>query len=196
VEVTAIGSKLGAAPRDMILGEAFTKLRVMSPDVGRSRIVLLATHALLPTDLKCQPGPSIVVSVPANSPNAEAGFLRPGDIEKLKLDAELVVLSACSTAGLNAQIGESLSGLARAFFRAGAHGVLVTHWSIASGAAVQRMVDTFGAASDTAQALRQAQLQMIDTAGSGNNPIELSYPNFWAAFTLIGDGIWSRGPAA
>jgi hypothetical protein len=72
-----IGSKLGAGPRDMILGEAFTKLRVMSPDVGRSRIVLLATHALLPTNLKCQPGPSIVVSVPANSRNAEAGFLRP-----------------------------------------------------------------------------------------------------------------------
>jgi CHAT domain-containing protein len=73
---------------------------------------------------------------------------------------------------------------------------LVTHWSIASGAAVPLMVNTFGAASDTAQALRQAQLQMIDTAGSGNNPIELSYPNFWAAFTLIGDGIRSRGPAA
>lgn len=196
IEVTAIGARLGAGPRDMILGEAFTKARVMSPDVGRSRIVLLATHALLPTDLKCQPGPSIVVSFPANSPNAEAGFLRPADIEKLKLDAELVVLSACNTAGPNAQTGESLSGLARAFFRAGAHGVLVTHWSIASGAAVPLMVNTFGAASDTAQALRQAQLQMIDTAGSGNNPIELSYPNFWAAFTIIGDGVRSLAPAA
>jgi CHAT domain-containing protein len=64
---------------------------------------------------------------------------------------------------------------------------LVTHWSIASGAAVPLMVNTFGAAPDTAQALRQAQLQMIDTAASGNNLIELSYPNFWAAFTLIGD---------
>ena len=137
-----------------------------------------------------------MVSVPANAPSAEVGFLRPGDIEKLQFDADLVVLSACNTAGPNAKTGESLSGLARAFFRAGAHGILVTHWSIASGAAVPLMVNTFGAASDTAQALRQAQLQMIDTAGSGNNPIELSYPNFWAAFTLIGDGIWSRGPAA
>jgi CHAT domain-containing protein len=196
VEVTAIGQRLGAGARDIILGESFTKARVISPDVGRSRIVLLATHALLPADLKCQPGPSIVVSVPPNSPNAEVGFLRPGDIEKLKLDAELVVLSACSTAGPNAKTGESLSGLARAFFRAGAHGILVTHWSIASGAAVPLMINTFAATSDTAQALRQAQLQMIDTAGNGNNPIELSYPNFWAAFTLIGDGVRSRAPAA
>jgi len=195
VEVTAIGTRLGAGARDIILGESFTKARVISPDVGRSRIVLLATHALLPADLKCQPGPSIVVSVPPNSPNAEVGFLRPGDIEKLKLDAELVVLSACSTAGPNAKTGESLSGLARAFFRAGAHGILVTHWSIASGAAVPLMVNTFGTASDTAQALRQAQLQMINAAGSGNNPIELSYPNFWAAFTLIGDGVRSPAPA-
>jgi CHAT domain-containing protein len=196
VEVTAIGQRLGAGARDVILGESFTKARVTGPDVGRSRIVLLATHALLPTDLKCQPGPSIVVSVPTNSSNAEAGFLRPGDIEKLKLEAELVVLSACNTAGPNAKTGESLSGLARAFFRAGAHGVLVTHWSIASGAAVPLMVNTFGATSGTAQGLRQAQLQMIDSAGNGNNPIELSYPNYWAAFTLIGDGVRSRGPAA
>jgi CHAT domain-containing protein len=196
VEVTEIGRRLGVGASDIILGESFTKARVIGPDVGRSRIVLLATHALLPADLKCQPGPSIVVSVPTNAPNAEVGFLRPGDIEKLKLDADLVVLSACNTAGPNAKTGESLSGLARAFFRAGARGVLVTHWSIASGAALPLMINTFAATSDTAQALRRAQLQMIDTAGSGNNPIELSYPNYWAAFTLIGDGIRSRTPAA
>jgi CHAT domain-containing protein len=161
--------------------------------------VLLATHALLPEDLKCQPGPSIVVSVPASAPNANAGLLSPGDIEKLKLDADLIVLSACNTAGPSAKTGESLSGLARAFFRAGARGVMVTHWSIASGAAVPLMINTFPtghAAVDTAQALRQAQLQMIDMAGTGNNPIELSYPNYWAAFALIGDGVRARAPGA
>jgi CHAT domain-containing protein len=183
----------------MVLGESFTKARVTSPDVSRRRIVLLATHALLPEDLKCQPGPSIVVSVPPNSPNAEVGLLRPGDIEKLKLDADLVVLSACNTAGPSAKTGESLSGLARAFFRAGAHGVMVTHWRIRSGVALSLMTNTFptgDAASGTAQALRRAQLQMVDTAGTSNNPIELSYPNFWAAFALIGDGVRARQPGA
>jgi CHAT domain-containing protein len=199
VEVTAIGQRLGVGSEEEVFGDQFTKTRVMSPDVSRQRIVLLASHALLPEDLKCQPGPSIVVSVPTTSPNANAAFLAPGDIEKLKLDADLVVLSACNTAGPSAKTGESLSGLARAFFRAGAHGVLVTYWSIVSGAAVPLMINAFpsgGNASDTAQVLRQAQLQMIDTAGTGNNPIELSYPNYWAAFALIGDGVRARAPAA
>jgi CHAT domain-containing protein len=199
VEVTAIGQRLGVGPSGIVLGEGFTKARLASPDLGQRRIVVLATHALLPEDLKCQPGPSIVVSVPANAPNANAGLLNPGDIEKLKLDADLIVLSACNTAGPSAKTGESLSGLARAFFRAGARGVLVTHWSIVSGAAVPLMINTFPTgrgALDTAQTLRQAQLQMIDTAGTGNNPIELSYPNYWAAFALIGDGVRARTPAA
>ena len=109
------------------------------------------------------------------------------------------MLSACDTAGPSAKTGESLSGLARAFFRAGARGVMVTHWSIAPGAAVPLMVNTFptaAPASDTAQALRQAQLQMIDSAGNANNPIELSYPNYWAAFGLIGDGVRARTQGA
>jgi CHAT domain-containing protein len=199
IEVTAIGQRLGVGPNAIVLGDAFTKARLANPDLGQRRIVVLATHALLPEDLKCQPGPSIVVSVPANAPNANAGLLSPGDIEKLKLDSDLIVLSACDTAGPSAKTGESLSGLARAFFRAGARGVLVTHWSIDSGAAVPLMINTFPTRRgglDTAQALRQAQLQMIDTAGTGNNPIELSYPNYWAAFALIGNGVRARTPGA
>jgi CHAT domain-containing protein len=199
VEVTTIGQRLGVSPSAVVLGDAFTKTRLSNPDLGQRRIVVLATHALLPEELKCQPGPSIVVSVPANAPNANAGLLGPGDIEKLKLDADLIVLSACDTAGPGAKTGESLSGLARAFFRAGARGVLVTHWPIETGAAVPLMINTFpahGTGLDTAQALRQAQLQMIDTAGAGNNPIGLSHPNYWSAFALIGDGVRTRSSGA
>jgi CHAT domain-containing protein len=199
VEVDEIGQRLGVGPGNEVLGDQFTKTRVMSPDVSQRRIVLLASHALLPEDLKCQPGPSIIVSVPEKAPNAYGAFLAPGDIEKLKLDADLVVLSACNTAGPSAKTGEALSGLTRAFFRAGAHGVMATYWPIVSGAAVPLMVNTFPTASnapDTAQALRQAQIQMIDSAGSGKNPIELSYPNYWAAFALIGDGVRAGSPGA
>jgi CHAT domain-containing protein len=196
-EVTAIGQRLGAGPGDIVLGDGFTKSRLASSELGRYRFVLLASHALLPEDLKCQGEPSLVVSSVPAAPSADPSFLRVADVEKLKLDADLVVLSACNTAGPSSKTGESLSGLARAFFRGGAHGVLVTHWTIVAGAAVPLMTGTFasgGGGTDTAQSLRRAQLQMIDTAGSGNNPIELSYPNYWAAFALIGDG--ARGPLA
>jgi CHAT domain-containing protein len=191
-EVETIGHELGAPAADMILGAGFTKTRLEAPDLARFRIVLLATHALLPDELQCLSEPSILVSVPPRSPNADPGFLRTSDIDKLKLDADLVVLSACDTAGPDARTGESLSGLARAFFRAGAHGLLVTHWPIVSGAAIPLMIGTFPGgvgASGTTEALRRAQLEMIDTAGTGKKPIELSYPNYWAAFALIGDGV-------
>ena len=141
-EVDTIGRELGAGPADLILGLGFTKARLAMPDLARYRIVLLATHALLPDELKCQSEPSIVVSVPARSASADPGFLRTSDIDRVKLDADLVVLSACDTAGPDARTGESLSGLARAFFRAGAHGLLVTHWPIVSGAAVPLMIGT------------------------------------------------------
>jgi CHAT domain-containing protein len=192
MEVATIGQRLGASSGDIVLGEAFTKARLMKPDLADYRIVLLATHALLPDDLKCQAEPSILASVSPRSANADPELVRTSEIERFKLDADLVVLSACSTAGPDARTGESLSGLARAFFRGGAHGLLVTHWTIVSDAAMPLMIGTLAGGqiiAGTAQALRQAQLQMIDTAGSGSNPIEASFPNYWAAFALIGDGV-------
>ncbi len=191
-QVTTIAQQLGAGPGDVVLGDAFTKRRLASPDLGQYRIVLLATHAFLPANtLRCITEPAITVSPPPGAPNAADEFERVADIEKLKLNADLVALSACDTAGAGG--GESLSGLARAFFLAGAHGLLVSHWGVVTGASVPLMIGTFGAGGgtgDSAQALRAAQLRMIDSAGTSTQaPIEISHPNYWAAFVLIGDGV-------
>jgi CHAT domain-containing protein len=191
-QVTTIAQQLGAGPGDVVLGEAFTKERLAAPDLGQYRIVLLATHAFLPTNtLRCITEPAITVSAPPGAPNAGGEFERVRDVEKLKLNADLVALSACDTAGAGG--GESLSGLARAFFRAGAHGLLVSHWDVVTGASVPLMIGTFGAGGgtrDSAQALRAAQLRLIESAGSSTQaPIEISHPNYWAAFVLIGDGV-------
>ncbi len=203
IEVTTLGRELGAAPGDIVLGAAFTRARVTGADLGRYRIVHFATHALLPTELgQCQTEPAILTSTPPNAPSAGAGFLGVGDIENLKLDADLVVLSACDTAGPGNGAGESLSGLARAFFLAGTRGMLVTHWSAADVAAMRLMTGTLapgaaGASGDTAQALRSAQLRMIDTAGSGADmPLLMSHPYAWAPFVLIGDGVRPHAPGA
>ena len=189
-QVTTIGKQLGAGPGDMLLGDAFTKQRLGAPDLGQYRIVLLATHAFLPGNtLRCITEPAITVSAPPHAGNAADEFERVGDIEKLKLNADLVALSACDTSGASG--GESLSGLARAFFLAGAHGLMVSHWDVVTGASVPLMIGTFGTGTaNSAQALRAAQLRMIDSAGSGaQSPIEISHPNYWAAFVLIGDGV-------
>lgn len=189
-EVTTIAQQLGAGAGDVVLGESFTKHRLAQPDLAQYRIILLATHGFFPAGrLRCLADPAITVSAPARAANADDAFERPRDIEKLKLNADLVALSACDTSG--AQGGESLSGLARSFFVAGARGLLVTHWDVVSNAAIPLMTGTFaGGARDSAQALRGAQLRLIDSAGSSATaPIEVSHPNFWAAFVLIGDGV-------
>jgi CHAT domain-containing protein len=200
-QVTTIARQLGAGVGDIILGGEFTKQRLERSDLSQYRNILLATHAFLPAGtLRCMTDPAIVVSSPPRASNADAAFLQPRDIERLKLNADLVALSACNTSG--AQGGESLAGLARSFFLAGSRGLLLTHWDVVTGASVPLMTGTFGAgggAVNSAEALQAAKLRLIDSAGStAELPIEISHPNFWAAFVLFGDGVRARaaGPGA
>ena len=107
------------------------------------RILHFATHALLPTDLRCQNEPAIVTSAPAGRRDASGALLTATDILGLDLDADLVILSACNSGGPGGTTaGESLSGLARAFFYAGARSLLVTHWSVNDQAAAFLVADT------------------------------------------------------
>jgi CHAT domain-containing protein len=190
-QVTTIAQQSGAGVGDIVLGEEFTKQRLEHSDLAQYRNILFATHAFLPAGtLRCMIDPAIVLSEPPRAANADAAFLQPRDIERLKLNADLVALSACNTSG--AQGGESLAGLARSFFLAGSRGLLLTHWDVVTGASVPLMIGAFGAGGGTtnsAEALQAAKLRLIDSAGSSTDrPIEISHPNFWAAFVLFGDG--------
>ncbi len=102
-------------------------------------------------------------------------------IAQLKLNADWVVLSACNTAAEDKPGAEALSGLARAFFYAGARSLIVSHWKVDDRATARLMVETFQtSASDPtlshAQALRKSMLAMLDHPTS-----ELfAHPRFWA----------------
>ncbi|MDE2458921.1 MAG: CHAT domain-containing protein, partial [Rhodospirillales bacterium] len=147
--------------------------------------------ALLPTDLPCQPEPAIVTSAPAGAKSANNALLTTSDVTGLKLDANLVVLSACNTGGGEAG-GEALSGLARSFFYAGARAIMVTQWSVNDQVSAYLVADTLsrlhaGNAGGAAGSLRAAQLALI--AGAGKSfPAQIADPFYWAAFTVIGDG--------
>lgn len=152
-----------------------------------------ATHALLPTDLRCQSEPAIVASAPPGAPDASGALLTTADVMALDLDADVIVLSACNSGGPGgATGGESLSGLARAFFFAGARSMMVTHWSVNDQAAALLVADTLrrfkaGDPDGVAGALRGAQLSLLDGAGTGM-PAQLAHPFYWAPFALIGEG--------
>ena len=162
------------------------------------RILHFATHALLPAELRCENQPAIVTSDPLGARDASGALLTAGDVVGLDLDANLVILSACNSGGPgNTTSGDSLSGLARAFFFAGARSMLVTHWSINDQTSAFLVADTLSklaGGENLAGALRAAQLGLIDRAGKGL-PAELAHPFFWAPFALIGEGGVTGGPA-
>ncbi len=191
VEVQVAQQLTGATAQDVRLGPAFTAAALRSPDLAQHRVIHLATHALLPGELSCLQEPAIVVSTPGGAADANQGFLRASEVLGLKLDADLVVLSACNTGGPSgAGGGEALSGLARAFFYAGARGLLVTHWAVDDAAAALTVADTLrrqqeGASS--AAALRGAQMLILEEAGR-RLPAAYAHPYYWAPFALLGDG--------
>jgi CHAT domain-containing protein len=191
LELAAAGAVFGATPADELVGANFTVPNVEKADLKNFRILHFATHALLPTDLPCQSQPAIVTSAPPGATSANDALLDTTDVTSLKLDANLVVLSACNTGG-GAAGGEALSGLARSFFYAGARALMVTQWSVNDQVSAYLVADTLslvhaGADGGAAGSLRAAQLSLIGGAGHGFPP-NIANPFFWAAFALIGDG--------
>jgi CHAT domain-containing protein len=186
-EVTRIAAALGAGADAVVTGAAATERRVRETDLARYRVVAFATHGLLPGELRCQAEPALALSPPPTPTKGEDGLLDASEVATLKLDADWVVLSACNTAGPDGTLGgESLSGLTRAFFYAGARALLVSHWAVASGPTVDLTTGMFAAqAKDPtigkAEALRRAQ------AAVRLKP-QTAHPFFWAPFVLVGDG--------
>jgi CHAT domain-containing protein/tetratricopeptide (TPR) repeat protein len=192
-ELDAARRLLGADASDELLGPAFTADAVLKARLKDYRILQFSTHALLPAELRCQSEPAIVTSAPANAPSASGALLTASEVVGLDLDADLVVLSACNSGGPGGTTaGESLSGLARAFFYAGARSLEVTHWSVNDQVAAFLVADTLRRLRENANlgiagALRDAQLAMLADAGKGL-PAEIAHPFFWAPFAVIGEG--------
>jgi CHAT domain-containing protein/tetratricopeptide (TPR) repeat protein len=192
-ELAAAQQVFAAGGADTMLGPAFTAANVMRADLTDYRILHFATHTLLPTDLRCQPEPAIVTSAPAGAPDAAGALLTTDAVVGLKLDANAIILSGCNSGGPNnATAGDSLSGLARAFFYAGARALLVTHWSINDQTSGYLVVGTLRRIAEDpglglASALADTQRAMLAGAGT-SMPAEVAHPFHWAAFALIGEG--------
>ena len=186
-ELKRIAAALGAGSDAVVVGAAATERRVRDTDLSRYRVVAFATHGLLPGELRCQAEPALALTPPAAPAPGEDGLLDASEVAGLKLDADWVVLSACNTAGPDGSLGgESLTGLARAFFYAGARALLVSHWAVASGPTVDLTTGMFAAyardaSAGKAEALRRAQ------AALRAKP-ETAHPFFWAPFVVVGDG--------
>jgi CHAT domain-containing protein/tetratricopeptide (TPR) repeat protein len=168
----------------VLLGRDATEEAVKSL-APHARRLHFACHGLL--DERFPLNSALALSIPEHPQEGrDNGLLQAWEIfEELRLEADLVTLSACDS-GLGKELGgEGLVGLARAFQFAGAHSVLASLWSV-SDVSTARLMKSFythlrqGKTKD--EALRAAQLDLIRAKKGG-----LSHPYHWAGFALYGD---------
>jgi CHAT domain-containing protein len=185
-EVESVAATFGAPSRDVLLGPLANKSALESRPLDRFGVIYFATHGLLPSELQCGGEPGLVLSPLPSGPRAAiaSSVLYADEISALRLNADLVVLSACNTASQGGKHfgGGALEGLADSFFDAGARAVLASHWSVPSDETATLMIKLFRSAKGRAtyaQALRQAQLAMLADP-------KTAHPYFWGAFTLLG----------
>ncbi|MFN7778670.1 MAG: CHAT domain-containing protein [Betaproteobacteria bacterium] len=160
--------------------------------LAQAEVVSFATHGLVAGDLG-QGEPALVLAAPLPTEKGDDGLLTASEILALKMSADWVLLSACNTASPDASDPNGLSGLSRAFFFAGARGVLVSHWRVsddATAALVIEAVKRRQAGAGKAVALQQASLALMQGKLSGIDETargRAAHPSAWAAFTLMGE---------
>jgi CHAT domain-containing protein/tetratricopeptide (TPR) repeat protein len=188
-ELKAIAKNLGAPPSDLHLGSDASETVVKRTALADYRVVYFATHGLVAGDIAGLAEPSLALTLPKQPTEFDDGLLTASEVAQLKLNADWVVLSACNTAAADKPGAEALSGLARAFFYAGARALLVSHWSVDSEAATRLTTSTFAIMKadpklGRAAALRAAMLTYMNDKSSPLNP----YPAFWGPFSIVGEG--------
>lgn len=194
-ELKLAQSVLGAGRANVLTQQSFSDTALLGrDDLNEYRILHFATHGLVTAPRpECPARPALVTSFGDASSD---GLLSFKEIFDLKLDADLVILSACDTAGL-ATVSASreagietggnfaLDGLVRAFVGAGARSVLASHWPVPDDFnATENLISSlFKASPGTAmnESLAKAQRTAMD------DPLT-SHPYYWAAFILLGDG--------
>ena len=190
-EICAVARGAGANQDDVFLGHNATEARIkaLSTDgrLSQYKILHFATHGALAGELKGSNEPGLIFTPPKSATPMDDGYLSASEIAGLKLNADWVILSACNTAGGETQNAEALSGMAKAFFYAGARSLLVSHWYVNSLATVSLITMAFDALKrdpkiGRAEALRRAMLSLMR---SGKRTW---HPAYWAPFVLVGEG--------
>jgi tetratricopeptide (TPR) repeat protein len=208
-EIQIAANALGVPQAPIVAGEAFTDTAIKNrDDLDQYEVIHFATHGLEEGVWACDKSPPALVTSFGDE-NSD-GLLSFDEIGNLRLNANLVVLSACDTgSGVKSQelarksgqeeAGSTLQGLVRAFFTANARAVLATHWQASAGRDADEFVDAFYSSArnrSIGESIQIAQRALI------NQP-EFSHPFYWGPYFLVGDssknmlsGTGAAAPAA
>jgi CHAT domain-containing protein len=192
-ELRIASTALGVTDAEVVTGRAFSDAGVEARgDLNQFEVVHFATHGLEEGMWGCAKSPPALVTSFAAA--GSDGLLDFAEIARLRLDANLVVLSACDTAaGVRGealarssgqeQAGSALEGLVRAFLTANARSVLATYWQVSAEEESDAFMRTFYSAARSGtigEALRDAQKSLIAQP-------QYSHPFYWAPYFLVGD---------
>ena len=191
-EIQEVAKTLHAeTARDLFLQRRASEHNVKTGDLAAYRVVMFATHGLVPGEMPGLYQPALALSNPALSGDGEDGMLTMEEILGLKLHADWVVLSACNTASSSGSGSEAVSGLGRAFFYAGAKALLVTNWPVETVSArllttnaFRRQTENIG--TSRARAMQESELDLMKQ--SSGNEFSYAHPMFWAPYVVVGDG--------
>jgi len=202
-EVEQISQLFDPEPVEIVMGRRVTESYLKTHDLTRYRYVHLATHGILGDKVPGLEEPALVLS---EEDGKEDGYLTASEAEDLDLDADLTVLSACSTGAGEYVTGEGVLAMGRAFLIAGSRSVVVSLWDVDSRATEELMVAFYRrviSGEDPVAALGGAKRELIrhwpssrkggkpklaklEGALQANGAIRSLHPYYWAAFTLIG----------
>jgi tetratricopeptide (TPR) repeat protein len=195
-EASAI-HRLARRGSEVYIGDAASEAMLKSRELDRFRVLHMATHGLIS---QWRPARSSLVLSPSPD-GSEDGFLQVREIFQLRMNTDLVVLSACRTARGKVLGGEGVQGLAQAFLHAGSQTVVASLWDVddvATAGLMDRFYRYLARGLPKGQALRRAKLDTLHTIGG-------AAPRHWGAFVMIGaaaqpvslSGLaWWRSPGA
>jgi CHAT domain-containing protein len=186
-QVTALKQIYGSS-QSLVLTGAEAREEVFKAEAPKYRILHLATHGVLNDSSGIY---SHLLLAQSEDGGKEDGLLEAWELIRMKLSAELVVLSACETARGRWGAGEGIVGMTGMLFVAGCPTIVVSQWKVEAASTAKLMVDfhrqfklgltRLQSAPGTAQSLQAAALKMLRSG-------QYRHPFYWAGFVVMGDG--------
>jgi CHAT domain-containing protein len=161
-------------------GSAASEAALKAQPLGDFKVIHLAAHGV---SNESEPDRAALVFEPGNQ--VEDGLWQAREIRRTRLNADVVVLSACETGSGLLQGQEGVMNLARAFLTAGAKSVVASLWSVddrSTATLMEYFYRHLAKGAPVRDAMRHAQLDFIKDFG------EKAKPYLWAGFEVIGDG--------
>jgi len=168
----------------LLLGNKATENNIRNSDALRNaHVISFATHGLLTGEIDGYSEPGLILTN-GSGDNNDNGYLSMSEIVELDIQAELVILSACNTAGPQTSGSNALSGISSAFLASGSEQVLATHWAIDSVSTKDLISLILEQKSNNNQSWAEAKKEGIKKFF--NKFPQYQSPYYWGAFELFG----------